>query len=219
METNNGAESGNETAAWQLGKQIETFWQRQTSRAAVQQAARHLCSGTPSPTKKIGRHSRAWAMCAGAVRGGRRVGIRRGGSPTQQRASAEQQPLWAQRAWPGRQAARIKKATALCVEEDIWILREQSLREKNSAFGERAFVCCEMFCRSNKKQRGRTRMKTERSVSPLTCTGRTLRHSHTPTARLLSLVCGRPPPRACGLPPRGEAGRADAGRLPGLGEE
>ena len=78
------------------------------------------------------------------------MGIRRGGSPTQQRASAEQQPLWAQRAWPGRQAARIKKATALCVEEDIWILREQSLREKNSAFGERAFVCCEMFCRSNK---------------------------------------------------------------------
>ena len=85
------------------------------------------------------------------------MGIRRGGSPTQQRASAEQQPLWAQRAWPGRQAARIKKATALCVEEDIWILREQSLREKNSAFGERAFVCCEMFCRSNKKEPGAAR--------------------------------------------------------------
>ena len=140
-----------------LASRFETFWQRQTNRAAVQQAARHLCSGTPSPTKKIGRHSRAWAMCAGAVRGGRRVGIRRGGSPTQQRASAEQQPLWAQRAWPGRQAARIKKATALCVEEDIWILREQSLREKNSAFGERAFVCCEMFCRSNKKEPGAAR--------------------------------------------------------------
>ena len=198
-----------------LASRFETFWQRQTNRAAVQQAARHLCSGTPSPTKKIGRHSRAWAMCAGAVRGGRRVGIRRGGSPTQQRASAEQQPLWAQRAWPGRQAARIKKATALCVEEDIWILREQSLREKNSAFGERAFVCCEMFCRSNKIEQD---VDDERHTA--TCTRHGPHESrHTPTARLLSLVCGRPPPRACGLPPRGEAGRADAGRLPGLGEE
>ena len=50
---------------------------------------------------------------------------------------------------PGR---AHKKGDSVCVEEDIRILREQSLREKNSAFGERAFVCCEMFCRSNKKE-------------------------------------------------------------------
>ena len=69
---------------------------------------------------------------------------------------------------PGR---AHKKGDSVCVEEDIRILREQSLREKNSAFGERAFVCCEMFCRSNKKARTHTH-ETERSVSPESRVGR-----------------------------------------------
>ena len=63
---------------------------------------------------------------------------------------------------PGR---AHKKGDSVVCGGGHWILREQSLREKNSAFGERPFVCCEMFCRSNKiEQDGTPHRNAERNA-------------------------------------------------------